>query len=186
MRRGRAWTWVLAAVLCAGATGCRHRRVVVVPPPLPPMPAVELSDADAMAPGLIPEVPLTPSPMPKKAVVPRFRMRRKPVEPVAPVVPVPEAAPAPVPAPVPANVVGSLSTGGDAGPAAKQRAADALAAVEKRLAGLPAPSTDAHREGLVRVRNFVRQAREALDTGDADGAQTLAVKAGLLLDDLTK
>ncbi len=34
------------------------------------------------------------------------------------------------------------------------------------------------------VRNFQKQAQQALKTGDAEGAKTLATKGKLLLDDL--
>jgi len=36
------------------------------------------------------------------------------------------------------------------------------------------------------VRNFRKDAQEALKSGDAEGAKTLATKAKLLLDDLEK
>ncbi len=37
-----------------------------------------------------------------------------------------------------------------------------------------------------KVKNFLKDAQEALKTGDAEGAKTLATKAKLLLDDLEK
>jgi ribosomal protein S20 len=37
-----------------------------------------------------------------------------------------------------------------------------------------------------KVRNFWKDAQDALKSGDAEGAKTLATKAKLLLDDLEK
>ena len=113
MRLGRAGMWWLTALVCAGSTGCHRRRVVAVAPPLPPAPAVEMHVEPAAASGLIPEVPLTVSPMPKKAMYPKVRPKRKPVEPVPAAAPA-ETVTAPA-APAAANVVGSLTAGGDAG-----------------------------------------------------------------------
>jgi len=39
---------------------------------------------------------------------------------------------------------------------------------------------------ISKVRNFQRQAQEALNSGDAEGQRLLATKAKLLLDDLVK
>jgi hypothetical protein len=110
--------------------------------------------------------------------------------------------PVPVPTPTPATpppnqiaaatpppaseVIGSLSAGGDSAPAEKQKAADLIVAVEKRMAELPQSTREAQRDGLAKVHDFLLKAREALKTGDADGASTLATKARLLLDDLVK
>jgi hypothetical protein len=85
-----------------------------------------------------------------------------------------------------ANVIGSLTAGGAAAPAEQQKAAEAITAVEKRLSGLPTSTLEAQRDGVTRVRNFLRQAHNSMDSGDADGALTLATKAKVLLDDLLK
>ena len=84
------------------------------------------------------------------------------------------------------NVVGSLTAGGDATPAAQQKAASAISDVEKQVAGLPTATVESQRDGLATVKNFLRQAHDALKTGDTEGALTLAGKAKVLLDDLLK
>jgi hypothetical protein len=102
------------------------------------------------------------------------------------------AAPAPLelasntPPSPPVNVVGSLTAGGDGAQEAQQKAAGAISDVEKQLAGLSASTLDAQKDGVARVKNFVRQAHDALRSGDAEGALTLAGKAKVLLDDLLK
>ena len=45
---------------------------------------------------------------------------------------------------------------------------------------------DAEKAQISKIRNFQRQAQEALTSGDLEGAKTLATKAKLLLDDLEK
>ncbi len=39
---------------------------------------------------------------------------------------------------------------------------------------------------MSKIKNFQRQAKQAMSSGDAEGAKTLATKAKLLLDDLDK
>ena len=90
------------------------------------------------------------------------------------------------PAPAPGSVIGALTAGGDATPEKQQRARDAWLALDKRLNALPADVVARQRDGITRVRNFEREAKKSLDSGDAEGAITLTTKAGLLLDDLLK
>ena len=61
-----------------------------------------------------------------------------------------------------------------------------IAANEKRLSALPAQIVEEQKPQISKVKNFQRQAQEALNSGDAEGAKTLATKAKLLLDDLSK
>jgi ribosomal protein S20 len=61
-----------------------------------------------------------------------------------------------------------------------------IAANEKRLNALPAQIVEEQKAQISKVKTFQRQAQEALSSGDAEGAKTLATKAKLLLDDLSK
>jgi len=85
-----------------------------------------------------------------------------------------------------ASTIGELSSGGVANSKTQQDASELIAASEKRLAALPPATVSQQQSQLRRVRYFLRQAKQALNTGDAEGAKTLATKARLLLDDLTK
>jgi ABC-type sugar transport system substrate-binding protein len=49
---------------------------------------------------------------------------------------------------------------------------------------MPTPSSDDQKKQVMQVRQFLKQANDALKTGDAEGADNLATKAGLLLDDI--
>jgi ribosomal protein S20 len=51
------------------------------------------------------------------------------------------------------------------------------------LNALPPQMDEAQKEQISKVRNFWRDAQEALKSGDVEGAMTLATKAKLLLDD---
>ncbi len=176
-------------------TGCAlHRRAQ--PFLLPPFTPVEL--AQAPEPGERPMIEgddddedLPPVPVAEGASVPK-RQRRKvvvkaPAPDVAPVsqppVQVATAAP-PTTESESASVIGDLTPGGDQDPKTQKEASDLIAANEKRLNALP-PETVRKQAALVsNVRNFQKQAQQALKTGDAAGAKTLATKGKLLLDDL--
>jgi hypothetical protein len=97
----------------------------------------------------------------------------------------PPAPPAAEPAPA-ELAIGNLSTGTDATPQIQQQAQEMISSVFKRIEALSGRTAGAQRRDLDRVRNFLKQAQEALNTGDIDGAKNLAVKAGLLVDGLEK
>ena len=178
---GRLLKPALAIVLCAGASGCHHqvKPAPVIPPPTPiqvastPVPATppQLPTESAGQPPLptAPAAPVAPAPKKKKKVTPA------PVE-VA-------AATAPPPPPVP---VGSLSAEGDQSAQNRQLVADLLAANDKRFAGLSADLKNKEKDQIARVANFQVDARKALDGGDTGAAMTLATKAKVLLDEITK
>lgn len=174
-----------AALACAGlmlgASGCRHRVTVR---PLPPvMVPVALVDVPApkTSPMLTPpSVKLPPVPVASKmAKLPRERRR----------VITKEEAPAPPVTPTPATeaaTIGSLTAGGTSSSQTRQEAANLIASNERRLSALPAQRVEEQKSEISTVRNFEKQAQDALNSGDAEGAMTLATKAKLLLDDLEK
>ncbi len=178
----RVW---LALVMCVAATGCRHKPAPYVAavslPPLAPVP-VDKSPETASAP-LVPPVPAPTAPvtnvkLPKKVKKPK----KKPAVPAASLAPVQVAGGgAPVPA---ASVVGALSAGGQDSPGRHKQAADLLAALKKRLAGLPSDVAERQKTQVDRVKYFWDEANKALEAGDADGAWTLATKARVLLDEV--
>jgi len=180
-----------AAVLCMGMVlglgGCRHRTVVpAVPPPNAPVEPVS-APSEQKAPVIeAPQVKLPPIPIAAAAAKPK-KERKRPAKTAANSA-VPEPAPAPPPAAPAAkraetNPIGALTAGTTSDPQTRQDAADLIAAIEKRLNSLPAQMDDAQKAQISKVRNFWRDAQEALKSGDAEGAMTLATKAKLLLDD---
>lgn len=175
------------ALLCAGLTcalsGCRHRTVV---PRLPQI-LVPVELVDIPEPSLpmieVPQVKMPPMPVAAAAAHPHRERKRVPKTVVTQLPPPPQPQPE-TEAPEQAAAIGALSTGGDSNPRSQQEAADMIASIEKRLNGLSAQIAEAQKSQISKVRNFQKQAQDALDSGDVEGAKTLATKAKLLLDDI--
>jgi ribosomal protein S20 len=127
----------------------------------------------------LPPVPVASNAKPK-------REKKKPAPKVTPAPePVQVASATPPPSPE-VTAIGALTAGGEANPQTKQEAADLIASIEKRLNALSAQKAEEEKAQVSKVKNFWKDAQEALKTGDAEGAKTLATKAKLLLDDLEK
>ena len=96
------------------------------------------------------------------------------------------------PPPAPATVgtpspIGQLTTGDSAmGEKAKRETADLIGGTEQGLSGIKRSLSTEEKVTAAQIRTFLKQAQQALDNGDTDGAHTLATKAKLLLDELTK
>ncbi len=178
----------ITAAFCVLLAGCHHQPVAAPVPPLPPVATVPLVGApEPVAQPELQRVPVPAVPLPTSSVQPKVRKKKKqPQEPPPPPAAAPVQVAAAAPSSTPSALIGDLTAGGDAAPAEKQHAADAISAVEKDVSGWSGAHSDEQREGLQRIRNFLRQAHEALSTGDAEGASQLATKAKLLLDDLMK
>jgi ribosomal protein S20 len=129
-----------------------------------------------------PVVRMPPPPTAAAASHPR-RERRRPTTKPAPEPTQVASAESP---PSESAAIGALTSGGETYSKSQQEAADMIAANEKRLNALPIQVSDEQKAQISKVKNFQRQAQEALNSGDAEGAKTLATKAKLLLDDLTK
>jgi len=112
--------------------------------------------------------------VPIKEPARRHRFVSKPEE-------VTEAAPPPT-ATVPA--IGVISSGDP--PNSRYQTEDSIAAIERGLNGINRSLNDSEQKTASQIREFVKQAKTALTSGDVDGARTLAVKAKALLDELTK
>jgi ribosomal protein S20 len=54
------------------------------------------------------------------------------------------------------------------------------------LNGVNRTLSDSEQKTADHIREFLKQAHAALDSGDVEGAQTLAAKAQVLLTELTK
>ncbi|MEG9437219.1 hypothetical protein JAO29_13755 [Edaphobacter sp. HDX4] len=178
----------LGCVLVVGLTGCRHKTVLA---PLPPVsqPVVLVNPPEPDPPPMIPKPQIDLPPVPVASGATPHRERRRKTTAAQPATPASQpAAQADIPqSQSPENAaIGSLSLGGEAGPQAQQEAVDLIGAIDGRLHRISAQKASADRALINRIRNFRRQAQEALNSGDIEGAKTLATKAQLLLDDLEK
>lgn len=184
----RLGVWLLPLLL----TGCFHRSHTAQTQPL--------------APPIARQEQATPAPEPAKIEPPA----PAPVQPAQPATPTTEATATPTPAnetpkpPVhhtpkkPANphpqtasngaagvsAIGQLSSG-DPGDSRRQTE-DSLAATDRGLKAINRPLNDQEQRTVAHIREFLKQARQALASGDLDGAHTLAAKARVLLAELSR
>ncbi len=93
----------------------------------------------------------------------------------------PEQTPPPNPA---VSAIGQLSSG-DPGNS-RQQTENSIADIERRLNGINRTMSDSEQKTADHIREFLKQARAALASGDVEGANTLADKAQVLLAELTK
>ena len=182
----------LASVtLCFGLTvglgGCRRKaQVVILPAILTPVALEEIPEPENLPTVEVQQTNLPPVPAVASAGTPK-RERKKPAPKTAPVPePTQIASVTPPPPSLEETAIGALTAGGETNPQTKQEAADLITSSEKRLNSLPTQKTEEEKAQVSKVKNFLKDAQDALKTGDAEGAKTLATKAKLLLDDLEK
>lgn len=172
--------------ICIILGGCRHRQaapnlpaVLKAPdaqPPTPDSPAMQSPPPDSVS--TSPQIKVTQT-KPKRSS--NKKTAAKPTtDPAAPAAATPPGDGAGT-----ESSIGALTAGGDATPKTQQDAAGLIVACEQRLHD-SSQNTPEQRASLRKVEFFIKQAKQALGTGDAEGAMTLATKAKLLLDDLSK
>lgn len=181
----------VGAFLCLTAAGCRHKQVqpVVLPQQTPvALEPVQTTDTPPLIEAPKPK-PLPPVPVAEAASNPKPKKKRTKPAPAPPPAAVADTPPVQVAAAEPSpevTAIGELAPGGEQSPKTQQEAADLIVSNEKRLAAVPGAKLKEQRSLVSKVRNFQRQAQQAMRSGDAEGARTLATKAKLLLDDLEK
>ncbi len=169
--------WLLPLLL----TGCFHRKPQVaqnqpMPPPIEDTTPAKPEPAPTNLPPpavTIPEQPIqtqiTPPPEPVKKPP---RHSKKPPNTNTQIA---SATPPAVPA------VGILTS---SDPNTRQQTDASIEQTEKALNGITRKLNDQEQKTAAQIREFIKQAREALTAGDVDGAHTLATKAKVLLDEL--
>lgn len=196
---------VLLAILC---TGCSHKPPVTPQqaqaPPLqtgkgtlePPKTTQQAEKTDTPLASPLPppsaqSVPLPP-PTPKKVRKPKKPKPADTTEAGAPagsagsgtaqVTPPPQLQTAAT-----TSAIGQLTTGDSAsGERTKHETADLIGATQLGLNGIKRPLSNEEKATAGQIHNYLKQAQQALDNGDADGAHLLATKAKVLLDELMK
>jgi hypothetical protein len=181
-----AWT-TLWFGLTMGMAGCRQKPLLApLPPVMAPVALEDIPEPDDLP--MVEEPPVKLPTVPVSTEAGKPKKRRKTPKVVAPPEPVAETqvAGAAAGAPSPDAAVGALTAGGETNPQTKQDAEELIASIDKRLNALPAQKVEAQKAQVAKVKNFWKDAQDALKSGDAEGAKTLATKAKLLLDDLEK
>lgn len=181
----RLSTTVMCLGLMLGLSGCRHKvKVAPLPAILVPVPLLDVPPPGT--PAMVEEPTIKMPPPPIAAAGARFPHEHKKQVVKAEPTPAPPPVVTPPPPVTEEAAIGALTAGAETNPQVKQDAAGLIASNEKRLGALPAQKADEQKASISTVKNFQRQAQDALSSGDAEGAMTLATKAKLLLDDLEK
>ncbi len=113
-------------------------------------------------------------------IIPPMRRRRPPIPNDAATTPQPTP---PATSPV-VNAIGQLSSGD--GEYFRQQTENSIADVERRMNGIHRALSDPEQRTVGHIREFLKQARAALASGDVEGAHTLATKAQVLLTGLAE
>ncbi len=176
--------WLLPFFL----TACIHKQQAKVQPLAPPIvdnPPPPPSTADPNLPPpviTIPNEPTVPLPTPPKQQ-PKHRKPKNTQPQQQPTPPSTQEAANVAPNPS-VSAIGELSSG-DPG-VSRQGTSDQIASTERGLNNITRPLSDNEQKIAAQIRDFLKQARAALTSGDLDGAHTLASKAAVLLKELTQ
>jgi len=125
---------------------------------------------------ILPEIPLAMGDNVEQDIPPpKHRKAYKPTQQADNAPPVPDETPG-------VSAIGNLSSGEHSN--LRSETEDSIAATERGVNGLNRRLSDQDRKTVGQVREYIRQAREALGSGDVDGAYTLAAKAKAVLTEL--
>jgi hypothetical protein len=80
------------------------------------------------------------------------------------------------------SAIGQLSSGEPSD--LRRETLDSITATERGLNGIGRALSDQEQNTAAQIREFLKKAKEALNSGDVDGAYTLAAKAKVLLSEL--
>jgi outer membrane biosynthesis protein TonB len=177
---------IVLALLPVFLTACNHKTQQAQVQPLAPPVEVNPPPPPSTAPVNLPPPVATIPPEPTKtaptvATKPPGRRKKNKNNNAASAAPVQEAAnPAPNPG---VSAIGQLSSGDPAD--FRKETEDTIAATERGLNGITRTLSDTEQKTADHIRDFLKQAKTALASGDVDGAHTLAAKAKILLQELT-
>jgi hypothetical protein len=179
-----AWLLALTPLLQGCDQKTRVAQTQPLAPPIvdapPPKPAT-VSTADLPPPVIGNDQQAKPAQNttpPKPAETPKKPAHHK--KPAQTTVPAAEESARTTPAAAPSvSAIGELS-GGASGDLRSQTE-ESINATEK---GITRPLSDAEQKTATQIREFLKEARQALATGDTDGARTLLNKAKVLLGEL--
>ena len=173
----RSAAWLLPLVL----TGCFHKTQLAQNQPLaPPIEDTPPPKPEPSPTNLPPPVVTIPEQPQQQQVTPPPEPVKKPARHKKPPNTNTQIASASAPAPVPA--AGNLTSND---PPNMRQSTDALIEqTEKSLNGITRKLNEQEQKTAAQIREFIKQAREALTAGNIDGANSLATRAKVLLDEL--
>ncbi len=200
--RGRMRYWRLFFVLFLltfTITGCHRRRERILPPPraqapiirtLPPLPPLTLHP-------VVQPIPIPPPPPPQpvklKEKNPERIRHRRVARKLEPDTSASESRPSSAEGSAGAGqssssaVVGTLSADDSStNPDQTAQTQNLIKYTEDLLKKVSPQQQEQHKDTVAQIGSFLAQARQALSTNDQVGAQTLANKAKILVDELLK
>ena len=166
--------WLLFLLL----TGCIHLHKTQVAQNQPLAPPIEEAGPPKPEPAILPPPDVTIADQPQPQITPPPEPVKKPPHHKKPPATT-QVASNGVPA---SSIIGALSTGDP--PNKRQQTDASIQSTEKSLNGITRKLNDQEQKTVAQIREFLKQARDALTSGDVDGAYTLADKAKVLLDEL--
>lgn len=163
--------------------GCFHHRHQVqnqqLAPPLPPQPTISTSPVD------LPPSATTIPPQPTETAKASAREPHRTHRHHKPVDKNPQEAANVIPdTPPVVSAIGQLSSGDPMD--YRYQTVESINSIERGLNGLNRQLSTPEQKTAEHIREFLKEARAALASGDVDGAHTLAEKAKVLLAELTK
>jgi hypothetical protein len=184
----RKVAWLLPLLLSACAHNTNQSQMQFMAPPIDDTPPPSLAPANLPSPVIT--IPKTDKPVivvqeqPTKQPPKRKKTASKttgttPANPPAGATGAQVAENAP---PSEVNAGGEFAT--QVTPDSKKQAEDSIVEIEKGLNGIGRKLNDTEEKTSMQIKEFLKQARTALNTGDVDGAKTLAAKAKALLGEL--
>lgn len=186
----RRFAWLLPLVLCACAHNPKQMQTTQALAP----PIEETPPPPDLAPTALPQptvsIPSTPQPIavppePVKVTPKHHRSSAKAASQAAAQSAQPgtvaESTPA---APAEENAMGKFET--PEAPDIRKQTESSIAEIERGLNGIGRRLNDQETKTTVQIREFIKQARTALSSGDVDGANTLAKKAKALFGELSQ
>jgi outer membrane biosynthesis protein TonB len=174
MRLRFAYAGLLLPLLLAACVHDKNQAQVQPPlsPPIEDAPPPKPNSAPANLPPPVVSVPAQEqSAQPQPAPAPAPKRRSKPAQPASTETP-------------------EVSAAGDFTPAdpadLRRDTVASIAETERGLNSIKRKLSDQEQKTSSQIREYIKQAKSALDTGDVDGAHTLALKAKVLLGELTQ
>lgn len=172
-------------------TACAHKNKQAQnqPPLAPPIEDAPISKPDNAPANLPPSVvtvpqPAAPAPVATAKTQPPPKSAPKHRKPAAKPVQAPAGNEQATNANPEVSAIGQLSSGEPAD--LRQQTSASIADTERRLNQIHRTLSDQEQKTSAQIREFLKQAKAALASGDADGAYTLALKAKVLLGELTQ
>lgn len=177
---------LLLPLLLVGCVPRDKSQIQALAPPIEDTPLPKPSEAPANLPP-----PVVSLPTPPPATNPNANAQTQPPpKPPARHKKPPASAPTPAPTQQAAtedasvSAIGQLSSGAPSD--LRQQTLDSIASIERGLAGITRSLNDQEQKTAAQIKEWLKQAHSALDSGDVDGAHTLAAKAKTLLTELNQ